>query len=67
MSARTSIGGTLSYQALAMLHRPTDPAKLAAEIMRMHGEQRLSAQDISVALRMDYDQVINIVSQPTIE
>lgn len=62
MTARTSIGGSLNYQELAMLHRPQDPLRLAAEVHRLHSDQHLTAIDISTALRIDHAQVINILA-----
>ena len=47
----------LDYAALAQLHRPTDPAALQAEVRRLASQQRLSATDISVALRVSLPQV----------
>jgi hypothetical protein len=45
-----------SYDPRAKLHRPSDPAALAAEVRRLHG-LGLTAADISVALRLDLAQV----------
>jgi len=59
MSTRPNIGGTLgmsAYAQLAQLHRPTDPAALAAEIRRLHSSG-LTARDIAVALRLEPDAV----------
>jgi len=52
-----SIGGPLRYDLLAQQHRPTEPAALQAEVRRLANEQRLSASDISVALRLSLPQV----------
>jgi hypothetical protein len=45
---------------LANQHRPSDPAALAAEILRLHADG-LSARDISTALRLPPDMVITIL------
>ena len=61
---RTTIGGPLGvaeYAQLANLHRPSDPAELAAEIRRLN-RGGLRAQDISVALRMPLDEVVNTLA-----
>lgn len=52
-----SIGGVLRYDLLAQLHRPADPVDLQAEVRRLAGEQRLTAADISIALRLSLPQV----------
>jgi hypothetical protein len=68
MTRHGSIGGRLTGDAYAMLanqHRPTDPARVAAEVKRLHAEQHLTAIDISTALRIDHAQVINILASPT--
>jgi hypothetical protein len=64
--SRSSIGGALdmaAYAVLAQLHRPTDPAALAAEMRRLHGSG-LTAQDIAAALRLAPDAVSKILSTP---
>ena len=69
MTARTNIGGVLdmtAYAQLAQLHRPTDPAALAAEIRRLH-RSGLSARDIAAALRLAPDAVINTLGAPKAE
>jgi hypothetical protein len=48
------------YNARASQHRPDDPAALAVEIRRMHADG-LTARDISEALRLAPDVVINIL------
>ncbi len=53
--------GLTEYAAAAMMNRPTDPAKLAAEIRRLN-RGGLKAQDISVALRVPFDQVVNALA-----
>jgi hypothetical protein len=61
---RSTVGGQLGltqYLQLANLHRPTDPAALAAEIHRLH-HGGLKPHDISVALRIDLAQVQQTVS-----
>lgn len=60
---RASIGGTLNYAALSQLYRPRDPAHLAAEIHRLHSEQHLTANDISIALRVDHTTVVNVLAK----
>jgi hypothetical protein len=57
---RTSVGGRLDYNALAMLHRPKDPARIASEVHRLH-ETGLTATDIATALRIDSAQVRNVL------
>ena len=57
---RARIGGKLTYEDMAMLYRPADPALIAAECMRLH-ETGLTANDIAMALRMPSDQVRNIL------
>ena len=57
------IAGRLDYRALAEMNRPSDPAKIAAEIFRLH-EGGLTTNDISMALRMPLDTVINIIASP---
>lgn len=61
MTARNAIGGTLTYAALAQLHRPDDPKRLAAEIRRLQSDG-LTPQDIATALRLPLDQVINTIN-----
>lgn len=65
MSHRSSIGGALDYRALARLHAPRDPARLAAEIHRLHSDQHLTARDIAGALGLDLSMVINVLSSNT--
>ncbi len=43
-------------------YRPTDPAALAAEVRRLH-RTGLTARDISTALRLQLDQVVNIIGE----
>lgn len=56
------IGGALNYALLAQMHRPTDPAALAAEVRRL-ASTGLSVQDISTALRIDLAQVHEMLVQ----
>lgn len=49
------------YHARANQHRPTDPAALAKEIRRLRATG-LTPSDISDALRLTVDQVINALS-----
>jgi hypothetical protein len=42
------------------MHRPTDPAALAAEIQRL-AASGLKARDIATALRLGLDTVINVL------
>jgi hypothetical protein len=61
-----NVGGTLdmsAYAQLAQLHRPTDPAALAAEIHRL-SRSGLTARDIATALRLAPDVVINMLDAP---
>jgi hypothetical protein len=60
---RTNVGGRLTYQALAELHRPSDPAAIAREVRRLHNTG-LKARDIAVALRIAPDQVMNMLEPP---
>ena len=65
MTARRSLGGALdmaAYAALAQTHRPTDPAELAGEIRRL-AATGLRARDISTALRLPHDHVVNASAQ----
>jgi hypothetical protein len=48
------------YNARASQHRPDDPAALAVEIRRLHADG-LTSRDISEALRLAPDVVINIL------
>ncbi len=63
---RPPLGGPLGmaqYAALAAMHRPTDPAALAAEIRRLH-RTGLTSRDIAAALRMRLDEVVNVLEAP---
>ena len=65
--SRQFIGGVLdmaAYAALSQLHRPTDPEALAAEIRRLRATG-LRARDISTALRLPHDQVVNVLADVT--
>lgn len=53
-----------AYTLLAQQHRPSDPARLAAEVVRLHNDLNLTTADISTALRMSHDDVVNILSSP---
>jgi hypothetical protein len=57
---RPTVGGPLNYAALAQLHRPADPNRLATEIRRLHRDG-LTAQDIATALRIDVVQVATVL------
>ena len=46
-----SIGGTVRYDILAAMNRPTDPAAIAEEVRRLR-RSGLTAQDVSQALRI---------------
>ena len=62
---RTNIGGVLdmaAYADLASMHRPHDPAVMASEIRRLRATG-LSARDVSVALRLPLDEVINVLGE----
>jgi hypothetical protein len=52
------LGTFADYAARAAVNRPTDPAQLAREIVRLHREHRLSATDIARALRVHYGVVV---------
>lgn len=56
-------GIQLDYQRLAELHRPSDTQAIGQEIRRLHSTG-LTAQDISVALRINLAQVLEIVGEP---
>ena len=61
MTHRNSIGGPLGlaeYEALAAVHRPSDPAAMAAEIRRL-AASGLTPRDVASALRLPLDLVIN--------
>jgi hypothetical protein len=47
----------LDWRQMANLHRPTDPALLAAEMQRL-AAQGLTPRDISVALAIDIGVVL---------
>jgi hypothetical protein len=60
-----SIPGTLGlreYELLAGLHRPTDPAVLAAEIRRLHGSG-IGAETIAVSLHVQVEAVLAVLAQ----
>jgi hypothetical protein len=59
---RPTVGGSLNYAALAQLHRPTSPKAISAEIRRLHADG-LKPRDISVALRIDLSQVLQIIGE----
>jgi hypothetical protein len=62
---RRTIGGPLGlaqYAVLANLHRPTEPAALAAEIHRLR-RGGWTARDIGAALRLAPDAVINVLGE----
>jgi hypothetical protein len=50
------------YTMLSQQHRPTDPQAMAAEIKRLRSTG-LSARDVSVALRLPLDQVVNVLGE----
>jgi len=50
-----------SYDQRAAQHRPQG-AQLEAEIRRLHASG-LTAQDIATALRLQLDQVINVLAE----
>lgn len=52
-----NIGGALNYARLAQLNRPSNPQALQAEVRRLATSQKLTATDISTALRIDLAQV----------
>lgn len=60
-----AIPGTVDYRLLAEINKPTDPVQLAAEIQRLHYEQRLTPRDIAVSLRVDLGAVLNAISPAT--
>lgn len=63
--SREFIGGALdmdAYARLAQLHRPTDPAQLRAEVMRLH-RSGPTGRDIATALRMAPDEVVNLLAE----
>jgi len=60
MSGTHGTNGALEYESLAARHRPSDPAVMAREIRRL-ADSGLSARDISVALRLSYDYIVNVL------
>jgi hypothetical protein len=56
-----SILDPAAYAQLANLHRPTDPAALAAEIRRLHANG-LTSYDIAAALRVAHDQIASTLA-----
>ena len=66
--SRRSIAGKLdlaTYDALAGLHRPADPAALRAECRRLHSTG-LKPRDIACALRLALGQVLEALhNQPS--
>jgi hypothetical protein len=65
---RRTIGGPLGvaqYAVLANLHRPSDPAALAAEIARLN-RGGLKPLDISVALRVALPTVLEALGRSAI-
>lgn len=56
------IGGALDYARLARLHKPADPAALAAEIQRQHA-QGLKPRDIASHLAVHVDVVLRALSK----
>jgi DNA-binding CsgD family transcriptional regulator len=56
------IGGTLHYSVLAEQHRPRDPEQLRLEVVRLMSTG-LTTQDIAMALRLQVDQVLNLLAE----
>ncbi len=53
-----------NWTQLAQMHRPTDPAVIAAEIRRMYREG-LKPRDIAVALRLGVSAVLQVLDVAT--
>lgn len=53
-----------AYAQLAQLHKPSDPKQLAAEIRRLRSSG-LTPRDISVAVRVALDVVVNVLADGT--
>ena len=51
----------LNYEQRAQRHRPSDPARVRAEIVRLMG-QGLSTRDVATALRLDVPAVLNLLA-----
>jgi hypothetical protein len=62
MSSTDGTIGAAEYEYLAARNRPTDPQALAQEIRRLRATG-LSASDISMALRLSHDYVVNVLGQ----
>lgn len=57
-----SIGGRLDHRALALLHRPTDPAVLAREVRQL-AVLGLTARDIAQALGLAVAEVHGLLTE----
>lgn len=55
-----TIGGTLTFAALQRLHQPFETEKIDAEIRRLHRDG-LQPRDVSEALRLPLDKVVNVL------
>jgi len=53
-----------NWTHLAQMHRPTDPAVIAAEVRRMYREG-LKVRDIAVALRIGVPAVLQVLDAAT--
>ena len=60
-----TMGDTIDYNIRAQLHRPADPAVLAAEIRRLRA-QGLRPRDLSVALRLPLGAVLDALADPNL-
>lgn len=68
MSRNSAIGGAMTHAAYALLaqrHRPQEPHVMAAEVRRLHADG-LTPRDISTALQLPMDEVINTINPASI-
>jgi len=66
LHALAALSGAAAYDARAQLHRPTDPAQLAAEVRRL-AATGLKPTDIASALRTGIGQVHDALGRPDAE
>jgi hypothetical protein len=57
------IPGAVDWRDLAERYRPTDVDALAAEIRRLHASG-LKARDLSTALRLPLNEVLDMIQNP---
>jgi DNA-binding CsgD family transcriptional regulator len=51
----------IEYQQQAVMHRPSDPQQLRAEVLRLMG-QGWTTRDVAVALRLHVPAVLNLLA-----